>query len=376
MIKKSRLLFFFALVFFLFLSLIGNLYLVWKEYERFYYFVVNEETLRVASVVKGTLSAGGDPVEALENYMKESPFLRGVSYKLGGRDIFLPDSYISPEFISKTVEIPPFSFTLYYDVSYLSRFKKHLFLLTLLLSILSSLFVGAFFFLLREYYLEKLKRIDERNRRKNLEAVNLAVHSIVHEVKNRLNVMRLLLYRHNSTNSPIYMDKIKEELGNLSRYIEETSDLRKPLRLKLELNDIEEVVKSAVKELEEFFSVKGIEIFLSVKKFQFEFDERRVSSALLDILKNASEALESFEGGKKELKIIGKRKGKNYILEVWDNSPLDLPKGIFEPFFSTKENGFGIGLYNVKRIVEAHGGSVKAEKRGGWTVFSLEFPIV
>jgi len=82
---------------------------------------------------------------------------------LGGRDIFLPDSYISPEFVSKTVEIPPFSFTLYYDVSYLNRFKKHLFLLTLLLSILSALFVGAFFFLLREYYLEKLKRIDEMN---------------------------------------------------------------------------------------------------------------------------------------------------------------------------------------------------------------------
>jgi signal transduction histidine kinase len=231
------------------------------------------------------------------------------------------------------------------------------------------------FLLLKEYYREKFERINEKVRRKNLEAINLAIHSIVHEVKNRLNVLRLLIYRYNSTKSEIYINRMKKEIEELSRYIEETSDLRKPISLDKERRNIGEVLKQVVNEFNNLFLSKNIKFNLSVEDLEFPFDEKKISSAVIDILKNAVEALDSTDSKQKEIRVVGKKDRNRYILEICDNSPLELPETLFEPFYSTKEKGFGIGLYNVKRIVEAHGGRVSAEKREGWSIFRVELPI-
>ncbi|RUM91773.1 MAG: sensor histidine kinase [Thermovibrio sp.] len=373
--KHRRVYLFILIIFLTFLAVIGDIFFIWNEYKKFYYFFLNEETSRVESVVKGTISAGGDPVEALSNYLKRSKILKGVSYKLEGRNIFLPNSQISPNFISRTVKIPPFEFTLYYDVSKLLHFKEHLIFLAVFLLILTFIFVVVLFLILKEYYREKLERINEKLRRKNLEAVNLAIHSIVHEVKNRLNVLRLLIYRYNSTKSEIYIDRMKKEIEELSRYIEETSDLRKPISLYKERKNIGKILKQIVNEFNNLFLSKNIKFDLSVEDLEFPFDGKKISSAVIDILKNAVEALDSTNSKQKEIRVVGKKDRDRYILEICDNSPLELPETLFEPFFSTKEKGFGIGLYNVKRIVEAHGGRVSAEKREGWSIFRMELPI-
>ncbi|SMO41086.1 Signal transduction histidine kinase [Balnearium lithotrophicum] len=373
--KHRRVYLFILIIVLTLLAVIADIFFIWNEYKKFYYFFLNEETSRVESVVKGTISAGGDPVGALDNYLKRSKILKGVSYKLEGRNIFLPNSQISPNFISRTVKIPPFEFTLYYDVSKLLHFKEHLIFLAVFLLILTFIFVAVLFLLLKEYYREKLERINEKVRRKNLEVINLAIHSIVHEVKNRLNVLRLLIYRYNSTKSEIYINRMKKEIEELSRYIEETSDLRKPISLDKERRNIGEVLKQVVNEFNNLFLSKNIKFNLSVEDLEFPFDEKKISSAVIDILKNAVEALDSTDGKQKEIRVVGKKDRNRYILEICDNSPLELPETLFEPFYSTKEKGFGIGLYNVKRIVEAHGGRVSAEKREGWSIFRMELPI-
>lgn len=373
--KHRRVYLFILIIVLTLLAVIADIFFIWNEYKKLYYFFLNEETSRVESVVKGTISAGGDPVGTLDNYLKRSKILKGVSYKLEGRNIFLPNSQISPNFISRTVKIPPFEFTLYYDVSKPLHFKEHLIFLAVFLLILTFIFVVVLFLLLKEYYREKLERINEKVRRKNLEAINLAIHSIVHEVKNRLNVLRLLIYRYNSTKSEIYINRMKKEIEELSRYIEETSDLRKPISLDKERRNIGEVLKQVVNEFNNLFLSKNIKFNLSVEDLEFPFDEKKISSAVIDILKNAVEALDSTDSKQKEIRVVGKKDRNRYILEICDNSPLELPETLFEPFYSTKEKGFGIGLYNVKRIVEAHGGRVSAEKREGWSIFRVELPI-
>jgi hypothetical protein len=52
-----------------------------------------------------------------------------------------------------------------------------------------------------------------------------------------------------------------------------------------------------------------------------------------------------------------------------------MERELFKPFKTTKKTGFGIGLFQCKAIIEAHGGSIEAEsKEGKWTVFRVRLP--
>jgi signal transduction histidine kinase len=48
---------------------------------------------------------------------------------------------------------------------------------------------------------------------------------------------------------------------------------------------------------------------------------------------------------------------------------------IFEPFFTSKEKGLGVGLSICRSIVDAHGGRLTARVSAGWTIFELSLPL-
>ena len=67
------------------------------------------------------------------------------------------------------------------------------------------------------------------------------------------------------------------------------------------------------------------------------------------------------------------------VVDIYDNGPgiseADLPY-IFDPFFSSKKKGTGLGLYNVKKVVEAHGGAVSVTSVvGEGTHFRVSLPM-
>ncbi len=90
-------------------------------------------------------------------------------------------------------------------------------------------------------------------------------------------------------------------------------------------------------------------------------DEKQVSQVLINLLKNSSEALAQQEGGKVEVK--GFMDGEGHVqITVADNGPgipSDLLDKIFIPFFTTKDNGSGIGLSLSRQIMQLHGGNLK-----------------
>ena len=55
--------------------------------------------------------------------------------------------------------------------------------------------------------------------------------------------------------------------------------------------------------------------------------------------------------------------------------PENILNKIFNPFFTTHEEGTGLGLVITKRIVEAHGGNITAKSIAGGTIFQIEFPL-
>jgi signal transduction histidine kinase len=368
-----KLLFPASLLMILFVAIITNIYLLRNELNEFYLFVIKEETSRVKSVVEGTIAGGGDPVEALTSYMENTKLLKGATFKLEGREIIVPGSDISQEYFKESFEVKSFSFNLYFDFSYVRELNRHLSYVLISLLFFSLLFTAVTVWLVREYFKERILYEREKQEKEKLESINLVIHSLIHEVKNRLNVLRLLAYRLGSSFDETYLQKLREEIDRLGKYVEETADLRKPLTLFKEKREISSLIKEVISKFEELLKTKEIDTEVKLEKLELELDSEKFSSLLIDLIKNGIEAVENSE--KKALKIIGKKEGKYYTISIADSGGKLSSRKLFEPFSSTKEKGFGLGLYNAKRIAEAHGGKIEAFVRNSWTVFKVSIPI-
>ncbi|HLA39493.1 MAG TPA: ATP-binding protein, partial [Candidatus Glassbacteria bacterium] len=106
-------------------------------------------------------------------------------------------------------------------------------------------------------------------------------------------------------------------------------------------------------------------------------DSEQLFRALLNLAINAVEAAGA--GGKVTISAgITENEGGGLEIKVMDSGPgiaaADLDK-VFQPFFTSKKNGTGLGLSNVKKIAEAHGGSISAGNgKNGGAVFTLRLP--
>ena len=105
------------------------------------------------------------------------------------------------------------------------------------------------------------------------------------------------------------------------------------------------------------------------------FDEGQIRQALLNLLRNAREAMPA--GG--PIEVVVKPDGMSVSISVDDRGggiPDDIRARVFDPFFSTKGEGTGLGLAITRQIIEAHAGTVNAEAReGGGTSFRIMLPI-
>ncbi|MEE2755823.1 MAG: ATP-binding protein [Myxococcota bacterium] len=105
-----------------------------------------------------------------------------------------------------------------------------------------------------------------------------------------------------------------------------------------------------------------------------EVDPNQVRAALINLIRNAKEAMTS--GGHIVLRI--RRVGDVVYVEVTDTGggiQVDTQERLFEPFYSTKPQGTGLGLSMVKQIVDAHDGVIRVESSPGQgTTFRLSFP--
>ncbi|WP_108245674.1 sensor histidine kinase [Muricauda brasiliensis] len=109
---------------------------------------------------------------------------------------------------------------------------------------------------------------------------------------------------------------------------------------------------------------------------EFYIDEKQISQVLINLGKNALQAVESTNGGKVQM-IAGIDENGSKFIDIRDNGPGISPEvmdEIFVPFFTTKSEGTGIGLSLSKRVIQLHGGSIQVRSvPGSETVFRLTF---
>lgn len=147
------------------------------------------------------------------------------------------------------------------------------------------------------------------------------------------------------------------------------------------LLDLNEVVAEASRLMSDELNSKNVTIAtdLDANLPATWVDRVQMQQVIVNLVRNGIEAMESGESHPRRLSIRSRRDGSDSVLiEIRDNGGgLEDVDGIFEPFFSTKRHGMGMGLAICRSIVEAHQGQLWAtsNRPGGGATFSIRLPI-
>ncbi|MBN1865991.1 PAS domain-containing protein [Candidatus Sumerlaeota bacterium] len=176
-----------------------------------------------------------------------------------------------------------------------------------------------------------------------------------------------------------------EEVNRLRRCVDDFIQAARPRSPVLRSGDLNAIVQSVVEISKLEFDELGIEIvtLLDPDLPGLMLDEQQMQHALRNLLRNAVEAIEAARRppGRRRVTLRTSALGDEHVtLEVSDTGcgvpEEELPR-IFEPYFTTKFNGSGLGLMAVGRIIREHKGqiSVSSSPRDG-TTFSIELPVL
>ncbi len=144
------------------------------------------------------------------------------------------------------------------------------------------------------------------------------------------------------------------------------------------LNDL---VGETIELLSGLAIARGVRIdrFLTAVPLPVSADRIQLQQVLVNLVINAMDAMADMPGPDREVSVRTARDDTIAQIIVSDSGtgiPQDKQKQIFEPFFSTKPQGMGMGLSIARTIVEAHRGQLSAENhQGGGAVFRVRLPI-
>ncbi|MCF6095439.1 HAMP domain-containing histidine kinase [Thermovorax subterraneus] len=226
------------------------------------------------------------------------------------------------------------------------------------------------------------KSEDDKVPSESLSVIGELAASAVHEIKNPLFSIRGFLQILDNTLSE--SDKRKEyvkimisEVDRLESLVKDFLMLAKIKSDSKELVWVCELIKEVIELYKNSFEKKKIQFKLCINDESIFLwaDRDQLEQVFINLIQNAFEAVE--EGG--SIDIIVSKLNEKVTVEVKDNGRgigPEVKDKIFSPFFTTKKNGTGLGLFISKRIVENHGGNIyfnSVEEEG--TTFVVEFPM-
>lgn len=150
-----------------------------------------------------------------------------------------------------------------------------------------------------------------------------------------------------------------------------------PRRENAQLNDL---VAQAIELLRYELESQGIEIRLQAEERlpEIQVDAVQMQQVLVNLMLNASTALSHLQSGTRTLSISTRRRQTHLEITVADNGTgfqIEPIEKIFEPYFTTRPGGLGMGLAISRAIVQDHGGTLTALRVGGESVFFIQLPL-
>lgn len=208
--------------------------------------------------------------------------------------------------------------------------------------------------------------------------------SIAHEVRNPLTNLSLALeqlreeFPSEDEYMNVYTDIISRNVNRIGQLITEMLNSSKPRELDRHAQSLNEVVRDAIDLVADRLKLKSMQLLteFTVEDCTVMIDREQVKVALLNVFINAVEAMEL---GKGILRIHTSCTDDDHVcITVSDNGSgisEENRKRLFDPFFTGKSTGMGLGLTTTQNIVNSHRGTIDVESRlGEGTTFRLCFP--
>lgn len=196
---------------------------------------------------------------------------------------------------------------------------------------------------------------------------------MAHDMRNPLSVIQTSLenlkFQYGTDGSKEEsFNKIQRAIFRITHQIDDVMDFVRKQPLVLNKTKMSDVIADA---LDSLYTPDGIILNLPKNDVELICDAKKLSVLMTNIILNGIQAMD----GKGTIKIILKENNDDVIIEIEDSGsgiPQEHIEKIFEPLFTRKQTGTGLGLASVKSIVDTHGGEISV--RNNPTVFTIKLP--
>ena len=191
---------------------------------------------------------------------------------------------------------------------------------------------------------------------------------VAHDIRNPLSSIKLQtqLLHAQATDADVKttLTGIVRDINQVESVVSDLMELARPGDLRREPVPLNDVVREALQQVAAQFAYRKIEVEVRLEDGLplVALDRGRFKQALLNVLVNGAEALHT--GGR--MSVATARAESSVSVEICDDGvgiPNDIRERVFEPFVSSKPDGVGLGLVNVRSVVEGHGGRITLEAR-------------
>jgi two-component system, NtrC family, sensor histidine kinase HydH len=229
---------------------------------------------------------------------------------------------------------------------------------------------------------ELQQREREVLRAEQMAAVGQVAAGIAHELRNPLTSVKMLVQTGLEGPAPPGLPPddlglIEHEVRRMEQTIQTFLDMARPPRSERRRADLGAVVHRALLLVEGRARRQRVtlEADVGAEPVCLDIDAEQIHQVLVNLLLNALDALP--RGGKVSVALVRPAMG-GVEVRVQDSGPGIAPRireRLFQPFVSSKDTGLGLGLSICRRLIEAHGGTIRGENvRGGGALFAFTLP--
>ena len=231
-----------------------------------------------------------------------------------------------------------------------------------------------------EETLDKVKEIqDDLIRSEKFATIGRLASNVAHELRNPLSAIKNISYflsrmgAFSDDKSKQMVNMLSSEVLRANKIITDLLDYSKTKKLNKQEVPIETFIEKAIVSVP---MPQQIELIKQIEPMTVFVDPDKMTQIIINLLSNAKDAMPA-DGG--EITITTGKTAKNFYIKVEDTAcgmDDETVSRLFEPLFTTKLKGIGLGLSIVKEIIEAHSGTISVKsKKGVGTTFTIEIPL-
>ena len=231
---------------------------------------------------------------------------------------------------------------------------------------------------------EKRKNESKLKRAENLASLTTLAAGVAHEIKNPLGSMSIhmqLLKKalKDTSNAKIknYLDVIDEEIDRLNKIVVDFLFAVRPMNIEPIRDDLNDLLQEIINFIKPEVEQNGIELRVLLNRNipMIFIDRRFIKQAVINLIKNSIAATQK-NGYILVTTDISEEGVQLIIADSGHGIPPEYINKIFEPYFTTKENGTGLGLTLTYKIIKEHNGDISViSEPGKGTKFIITLPV-